>query len=108
MSAAPEKARRQADLAVADLSAAQHLLAVAETKRAEAEAALRGVSDQLRQRQVCRKTASRSVLLLVAAATLHTQHLYPSVATVCVRDTGMLGADATSVPQLGCECVSFP
>jgi hypothetical protein len=62
MSAAPEKARRQADLVVADLSAAQHLLTVAETKRTEAEAALRGVSDQLRQRQVCRQSASLSVV----------------------------------------------
>lgn len=52
VSAAPDKARRQADLAVADLAAAQQLLATAETKRMEAESALRGVSEQLRQRQV--------------------------------------------------------
>jgi hypothetical protein len=52
VSAAPDKARRQADLAVANLAAAQQLLAAAETRRMEAESALRGVSEQLRQRQV--------------------------------------------------------
>jgi hypothetical protein len=73
VSAAPEKARRQADLAVADLSAAQHLLAVAETKRTEAEAALRGVSDQLRQRQVCMYLhVSAWLLVMVAATSTHT------------------------------------
>jgi hypothetical protein len=52
VSAAPEKARRQADLAVADLATAQQLLAAAETKRMEVESAVRGASEQLRQRQV--------------------------------------------------------
>lgn len=53
VSAAPEKARRQADLATADLAAAQQLLAAAETRQMEVEVAVRAVSDQLRQRQVC-------------------------------------------------------
>lgn len=52
VTAAPEKARRQADLATADLSAAHQLLAAAETKHLEVEANLRGVSEHLRQRQV--------------------------------------------------------
>jgi hypothetical protein len=52
VTAAPEKARRQADLATADLAAAQQLLAAAETKHMEVEANLRGVSEHLRQRQV--------------------------------------------------------
>lgn len=52
VSAAPEKARRQADLATADLAAAQQLLAAAETRQMQVEVALRAVSDQLRQRQV--------------------------------------------------------
>lgn len=52
VSAAPEKARRQADLAVADLATAQQLLAAAEMKRMEVESAVRGASEQLRQRQV--------------------------------------------------------
>lgn len=52
VAAAPEKARRQADLATADLAAAQQLLAAACTKHAQVEAAVRAVNEQLRQRQV--------------------------------------------------------
>lgn len=61
VSAAPDKARRQADLAVADLAAAQQLLAAAETRRMEADSALRGVSEQLRQRQVRMPTIGTSL-----------------------------------------------
>jgi hypothetical protein len=50
---APEKARRQADLAVADLAAAQQLLGAAETKQREVEAAVRAAHEQERARQVC-------------------------------------------------------
>lgn len=52
VSAAPEKARRQADLATADLAAAHQLLSAAETKHMEVESAARGASEHLRQRQV--------------------------------------------------------
>ena len=51
VSATPEKARRQADLATADLAAAQQLLAAAATKHMEVDAAVRGVNEHLRQRQ---------------------------------------------------------
>jgi hypothetical protein len=51
-SAAPEKARRQADLAVADVKSAQQLLAAADTKLLEVEAAARAAHDRERELQV--------------------------------------------------------
>lgn len=52
VSAAPEKARRQADLATADLTSAKQLLSAVDTKHMQADAALRAVNEHLRQRQV--------------------------------------------------------
>eukprot|EP00775_Hariotina_reticulata_P013164 gene13164-13294_t len=52
ISAAPEKARRQADLAVADVKSAQQLLAAADTKLLEVEAAARAAHDKERELQV--------------------------------------------------------
>jgi hypothetical protein len=52
VSAAPEKARRQADMAVAELQGAQGLLAAADSALLEAEAALRAAHDRERQKQV--------------------------------------------------------
>ena len=52
VSAAPEKARRQADMAVAELQGAQALLASADSALLEAEAALRAAHDKERQKQV--------------------------------------------------------
>ncbi len=53
--ALPEKARRQADLAVAELASAQQLLATAEAKLLEVEAAARGAEETERQKQVGRE-----------------------------------------------------
>eukprot|EP00878_Enallax_costatus_P024119 GHUV01025712.1.p1 GENE.GHUV01025712.1~~GHUV01025712.1.p1 ORF type:complete len:220 (+),score=65.92 GHUV01025712.1:1294-1953(+) len=52
VSAAPEKARRQADMAVAELASAQQLLTSADTKLLEVEAAVRAAHDKERQRQL--------------------------------------------------------
>jgi hypothetical protein len=52
VSAAPEKARRQADMAVAELQGAQGLLASADSAQLEAEAALRAAHDRERLKQV--------------------------------------------------------
>jgi hypothetical protein len=51
VSAAPEKARRQADMAVAELQGAQGLLGSADSALLEAEAALRAAHDRERQKQ---------------------------------------------------------
>jgi hypothetical protein len=48
----PEKARRQADLATADLVAAQQLLAAADARLLGAEGAARGALEGERQKQV--------------------------------------------------------
>jgi hypothetical protein len=76
VTAAPEKARRQANLAMADLAAAQQLLAAADTKHMEVEANLRGVSEHLRQRQVRAAVcvaARWQQYVLIYEHTLHSQ-----------------------------------
>jgi hypothetical protein len=62
VSAAPEKARRQADMAVAELQGAQGLLAAADSALLEAEAALRAAHDKERQKQVSSGSAEEHAM----------------------------------------------
>lgn len=83
VTAAPEKARRQADLAMADLAAAQQLLVAADTKHMEVEANLRGVIEHLRQRQVRPKTTFSSHPVAAASLLTSTQCVATVVCCTC-------------------------
>lgn len=105
VSAAPDKASRQADLAVADLAAAQQLLAAAETRRMEAESALRGVSEQLRQRQVRVSTPGtllglREVVIVRAGVKKHPCMLAHSWLACLLLWAGLTTATGTQASDL--------
>jgi hypothetical protein len=52
LAGAPERARRQADMAVAELAGVRQLLEAADGRLGEADVALRGAQERAEQRQV--------------------------------------------------------